>query len=139
MYAFKLLCCSRVLRNWLYPLSVKPKMTQNAGVCRLSQVLCRHQLHHSAHQTSLFRGQSIDPTNAVSVRLPPQAVVMTKLTVKSRLRNSRWPAPPICLRAWPEKIEGRKIYLHGSVQIPGYGGEVVEAIHANALFIQPKH
>lgn len=71
-------------------------MTQNMGVCRLSQVLCRHQLHHSAYQTSLFRGQSIDPTNTVSVRLSLQAVVMTKLTVKSRLRNSRWPAPRIC-------------------------------------------
>lgn len=53
------------------------------------------------------------------------------------------PVPPhvlIRLRAWPDKIEGRKIYLQGSIQIPGEnGGEAIEAIHATALFIQPKN
>ena len=54
-------------------------------------------------------------------------------------KHSISPHAPIRLRAWPEKIEGRKIYLQGSIQIPGENrGEVVEAIHATALFIQPK-
>jgi hypothetical protein len=35
------------------------------------------------------------------------------------------PAVPILLRAWPDKVDGRKTYLKASVQIPGerpYGG-----------------
>ncbi|THC91230.1 hypothetical protein EYZ11_009310 [Aspergillus tanneri] len=49
------------------------------------------------------------------------------------------PDAPIHLRAWPEKVEGRKIYLAGSVQIPGSrAGELIEAIRANALFIRPR-
>ena len=50
------------------------------------------------------------------------------------------PHVPIRLRAWPDKIEGRKIYLQGSIHIPGEKeGEAIEAIHVTALFIRPKH
>ncbi|KAF4766881.1 hypothetical protein HAV15_010627 [Penicillium sp. str.  len=49
------------------------------------------------------------------------------------------PTVPIFLRAWPSKVEGRKIFLKGSVQIPGKtSNEWVDAIQAEALFIQPK-
>lgn len=49
------------------------------------------------------------------------------------------PTVPILLRAWPNKVEGRKIFLKGSVQIPGKASnEWVDAIQAEALFIQPK-
>ncbi|KAJ6008976.1 hypothetical protein N7522_003992 [Penicillium canescens] len=49
------------------------------------------------------------------------------------------PTVPIVLRAWPEKVEGRKIFLKGSVQIPGTSSnEWLDAIKAEALFIQPK-
>ncbi|KAB8212793.1 hypothetical protein BDV33DRAFT_210852 [Aspergillus novoparasiticus] len=45
------------------------------------------------------------------------------------------PDVPIRLRAWPEKVDRRKIYLVGSIQIPGStAGETVEAIRARALF-----
>lgn len=60
--------------------------------------------------------------------------------LNTSFKHSIPPHAPIRLRAWPEKVEGRKIYLQGSVEIPGSNGqEVVQAIHANALFIQPKH
>ncbi|KAF7588281.1 hypothetical protein BBP40_005935 [Aspergillus hancockii] len=50
------------------------------------------------------------------------------------------PDVPIRLRAWPEKVEGRKIYLVGSVQIPGdKTGETMEAIRAQALFVRPRN
>lgn len=49
------------------------------------------------------------------------------------------PTVPIVLRAWPEKIEGRKIFLKGSVQIPGKSSnEWLDAIQADALFIRPR-
>ena len=49
------------------------------------------------------------------------------------------PTAPILLRAWPDKVEGRKIYLKGSVQIPGEDPkEWVDAIKADSLFIRPK-
>ncbi|KAE8155647.1 hypothetical protein BDV40DRAFT_283210 [Aspergillus tamarii] len=50
------------------------------------------------------------------------------------------PDVPIRLRAWPEKVDRRKIYLVGSIQIPGStAGEMVEAIRAHALFVRPRH
>lgn len=49
------------------------------------------------------------------------------------------PTAPIVLRAWPEKVEGRKIFLKGSVQIPGQSSnEWLDAIQAEALFIRPR-
>jgi acyl-coenzyme A thioesterase PaaI-like protein len=49
------------------------------------------------------------------------------------------PGVPIRLSAWPEKIEGRKIYLTGSIQVPGSGnGELIDAVKASALFIRPR-
>ena len=55
-------------------------------------------------------------------------------------KHSIPPHAPIRLRAWPEKVEGRKIYLRGAVEIPGADGkEVIQAVHAHALFIEPKH
>jgi acyl-coenzyme A thioesterase PaaI-like protein len=49
------------------------------------------------------------------------------------------PDVPIMLRAWPVKVDGRKTFLEGSVQIPGKTtGEWVNAIKAEALFIEPK-
>jgi acyl-coenzyme A thioesterase PaaI-like protein len=49
------------------------------------------------------------------------------------------PDVPIRLRAWPERVDGRKIYLVGSVQIPGpTTSEPVEAIRAHALFVRPR-
>ncbi|KAF3403957.1 hypothetical protein F1880_010295 [Penicillium rolfsii] len=36
--------------------------------------------------------------------------------------NSVPPTVPILLRAWPERVEGRKMYLKGSIQIPGKFG-----------------
>lgn len=49
------------------------------------------------------------------------------------------PTVPILLRAWPDKIEGRKIFLKGSVQVPGKApNEWLDAIQAEALFIRPK-
>lgn len=50
------------------------------------------------------------------------------------------PTAPILLRAWPDKVEGRKIFLKGSVQIAGNNSnEWLDAIHAEALFIRPKN
>ena len=46
------------------------------------------------------------------------------------------PTAPILLRAWPDKVEGRKIFLKGSVQIPGKTNEWVHAIDVDALFIR---
>ncbi|KAJ5318290.1 hypothetical protein N7476_004710 [Penicillium atrosanguineum] len=49
------------------------------------------------------------------------------------------PTVPIFLRAWPDKIDGRKIFLKGCIQIPGKApNEWVDAIQAEALFIRPK-
>ncbi|CAG8073938.1 unnamed protein product [Penicillium salamii] len=49
------------------------------------------------------------------------------------------PTTPILLRAWPERVEGRKIYLKGSLQIPGNDSQDwVDAIETDALFIKPK-
>lgn len=48
------------------------------------------------------------------------------------------PSAPILLRAWPEKLEGRKLYLKGSIQILGEAGGWVDAITAEALFVKPK-
>lgn len=49
------------------------------------------------------------------------------------------PTAPILLRAWPQKIEGRKMFLKGSVQIPGKSSnEWLDAIQAEALFIRKK-
>jgi hypothetical protein len=49
------------------------------------------------------------------------------------------PTAPILLRAWPDKVEGRKIYLKGSLQIPGkVPQDWIEAIKADALFIRPR-
>lgn len=49
------------------------------------------------------------------------------------------PTAPIRLRAWPDKVEGRKIYLKGSVQIQEENSyEWLDAIQADALFIKPK-
>ncbi|KAJ5642326.1 hypothetical protein N7490_006326 [Penicillium lividum] len=49
------------------------------------------------------------------------------------------PSTPILLRAWPEKVEGRKVFLKGSVQIPGKAPyDWVDAIQTEALFISPK-
>lgn len=49
------------------------------------------------------------------------------------------PAVPILLRAWPDKVDGRKIYLKASVQIPGERPNGwVNAVSADPLFIRPK-
>jgi hypothetical protein len=49
------------------------------------------------------------------------------------------PTVPILLRAWPDKVDGRKIFLKGCIQIPGEApNEWVDAIQAEALFIRPK-
>ncbi|CAG7935260.1 unnamed protein product [Penicillium nalgiovense] len=49
------------------------------------------------------------------------------------------PTTPILIRAWPERVEGRKIYLKGSLQIPGnVSPDWVDAIKTDALFIKPK-
>lgn len=49
------------------------------------------------------------------------------------------PNGPILLRAWPEKVDGRKIFLKGCVQIPGKApSEWLDAITAESLFIRPK-
>ncbi|OQE72624.1 hypothetical protein PENNAL_c0095G01588, partial [Penicillium nalgiovense] len=49
------------------------------------------------------------------------------------------PTAPILLRAWPDRVEGRKIYLKGSLQIPGkVPQDWIEAITVDALFIKPK-
>lgn len=49
------------------------------------------------------------------------------------------PAVPILLRAWPEKVDGRKIHLKGSLQIPGDSlNGWVDAVNADSLFTRPK-
>ncbi|KAJ6141697.1 hypothetical protein N7497_010796 [Penicillium chrysogenum] len=49
------------------------------------------------------------------------------------------PTAPILLRAWPDRVEGRKIYLKGSLQVSGkVPQDWIEAITADALFIKPK-
>lgn len=49
------------------------------------------------------------------------------------------PTAPILLRAWPDKVEGRKIYLKGCLQIPGEDAKQwVNAMEADSLFIRPK-
>ncbi|KAJ5463287.1 hypothetical protein N7475_008231 [Penicillium sp. IBT 31633x] len=49
------------------------------------------------------------------------------------------PKAPMLLRAWPDRVEGRKIYLRGSLQIPGkVPQDWVDAIKTDALFIRPK-
>ncbi|KAJ5550363.1 hypothetical protein N7461_005061 [Penicillium sp. DV-2018c] len=48
------------------------------------------------------------------------------------------PTAPILLRAWPDRVEGRKVYLKG-LQVPGkVPQDWIEAITADALFIKPK-
>ncbi|KAA8647893.1 hotdog fold domain-containing protein [Aspergillus tanneri] len=50
------------------------------------------------------------------------------------------PDAPIRLCARPEKVEGRKIYLTASIQIPGSkAGDMVDAIKADALFVRPRN
>ncbi|KAE8406786.1 hypothetical protein BDV37DRAFT_52901 [Aspergillus pseudonomiae] len=45
----------------------------------------------------------------------------------------------LSLHAWPERVEGRKVYLTASIQIPGkVEGEFIDAIRANALFVRPR-
>ncbi|KAL2696095.1 hypothetical protein AAEP93_003395 [Penicillium crustosum] len=49
------------------------------------------------------------------------------------------PTAPILLRAWPDRVEGRKIFLKGSLQIPGKASQDwIEAVKTEALFIGPK-
>ncbi|KAJ5260609.1 hypothetical protein N7524_008633 [Penicillium chrysogenum] len=49
------------------------------------------------------------------------------------------PSAPMLLRAWPEKVEGRKVFLKGSVRIPGKSAhDWVDAVRIGALFIRPK-
>ena len=49
------------------------------------------------------------------------------------------PETTIQLRAWPEQVDGRKVHLAGSIQIPqGSQGELLDAVRAHALFVQPK-
>ncbi|CAG8025796.1 unnamed protein product [Penicillium nalgiovense] len=49
------------------------------------------------------------------------------------------PSAPILLRAWPEKVEGRKVFLKGSIRIPGKSPhDWIDAIQTDALFIRPK-
>jgi hypothetical protein len=53
----------------------------------------------------------------------------------------RRPVPPkaqVRLRAWPVKIDRRKIYLEGSLDIIGTCGQWIEAISADALFVTPR-
>lgn len=59
-------------------------------------------------------------------------------SLNTSFKRSVPPTAPIMLRAWPEKLEGRKIYLAGLIQIPGESGEWVDAITAEALFIKPR-
>lgn len=53
------------------------------------------------------------------------------------------PIPPrttLVLNAWPAKIEGRKIFMEGSIMIAKeMTGEIVPAARAKALFIVPKN
>ncbi|KAJ5825634.1 HotDog domain-containing protein [Penicillium riverlandense] len=53
------------------------------------------------------------------------------------------PIPPkttLLLNAWPAKIEGRKIFMEGSIMITEeMTGEMVSAARAKALFITPKY
>ena len=50
------------------------------------------------------------------------------------------PTTPIFLRAWPDRVESRNIYLKGSLQIPGkVPQDWVDAIKTDALFIRPKN
>ncbi|KAJ1713204.1 hypothetical protein NYO67_4606 [Aspergillus flavus] len=49
------------------------------------------------------------------------------------------PDASIHLRAWPEKVDGRKVYLAGTIQIlKGSQGDVIDAVRAHALFVRPK-
>ena len=49
------------------------------------------------------------------------------------------PDASIHLRAWPEKVDDRKVHLAGTIQIPtGRHGELIDAVRAHALFVQPK-
>lgn len=49
------------------------------------------------------------------------------------------PDASIHLRAWPEKVDGRKVYLAGTIQIPkSRQGGLIDAVRAHALFVQPK-
>lgn len=60
-------------------------------------------------------------------------------TLNTSYLQSVPPTAPILLRAWPDRVEGRKIYLKGSLQIPGKTSQNwVDAIKTEALFIRPK-
>jgi hypothetical protein len=49
------------------------------------------------------------------------------------------PDASIHLRAWPEKVDGRKVYLAGTIQIPKSSqGDLIDAVRAHALFVRPK-
>ena len=48
------------------------------------------------------------------------------------------PTTPVRLHACPVKIDGRKIYLKGSLQITGPCGKWIDTISADALFIRPR-
>ncbi|KAF9890706.1 hypothetical protein FE257_005572 [Aspergillus nanangensis] len=49
------------------------------------------------------------------------------------------PHETIHLRAWPEKIEGRKVFLRGAIQVSAdHGHGMVDAVQARALFIRSK-
>jgi hypothetical protein len=60
-------------------------------------------------------------------------------TLNTSYLQSVPPTAPILLRAWPDRVEGRKVYLKGSLQIPGKSSQNwVDAIKTEALFIRPK-
>ena len=59
-------------------------------------------------------------------------------TLNTSFKRPVPPETPILLRAWPEKIEDRKIFLKGLIQIPGEPGKWVDAVVSQALFIKPK-
>ncbi|KAB8240021.1 HotDog domain-containing protein [Aspergillus flavus] len=49
------------------------------------------------------------------------------------------PDIPIIIRVWPVKVEGRKKYMKGCIRVrEDRTGKIVDAIEAEALFIQPK-
>ncbi|KAK9566880.1 hypothetical protein V6Z79_003082 [Aspergillus fumigatus] len=49
------------------------------------------------------------------------------------------PQAPLRISTWPVRVEGRKVYMEGSIKIPDQAtGALVEAVRATALFIMPK-
>ncbi|KAH8430101.1 PaaI family thioesterase [Aspergillus melleus] len=81
----------------------------------------------------------LDQILADCCRPPDQHRSAVTAYLNTSFRQSVPPHVPIRLRAWPHQVEGRKIYLHGAVEIPRDDGQgMVPAILAEALFIQPK-